>query len=349
MRGLLCIAISLTVSSCVFSSESAGDDEPLGGSRIVEGSVVDFESGQPVTGAASVSTSGLVPEPMVTTQAAAFTIKGVPDNSAFQILASAPAHRPTFSPAVIVGTDDVREARALTVGDTFISTLATGFGVTPSAGRGILLARVVDAAGQPKAGVAAANFALSSTGASAPRFLNATRAPAPTATATSASGWVVFFEVAPGVVSLGLAGGATVTLDMPISPVNAGAVTIVDIKAVDGAPVLPKNVSFANQIVPIFRPLGEGGRGCAACHSGNGIGRDLGGLTLDASANLIYKELTQEDPLRVQLAAPEKSELLTYPSREDPPDRHPNVTFTSSLDPDYLKILVWIREGAKDN
>ena len=43
------------------------------------------------------------------------------------------------------------------------------------------------------------------------------------------------------------------------------------------------------------------------------------------------------------------SQLLTYPSREDPPDRHPNVTFTSPLDPDYLKILVWIREGAKDN
>ena len=41
--------------------------------------------------------------------------------------------------------------------------------------------------------------------------------------------------------------------------------------------------------------------------------------------------------------------VLTYPSREDPPDRHPNITFASPSDRDYLKILVWIREGAKNN
>jgi len=46
---------------------------------------------------------------------------------------------------------------------------------------------------------------------------------------------------------------------------------------------------------------------------------------------------------------PEKSLLLTMPSAESPPDSHPNVTFTGPQDPDYLKILVWVREGAKDN
>jgi hypothetical protein len=349
MRGLLCvlISISITAPSCVFSSEDPGDVEPLGGSRTVEGTVVDFESDQPVSGAASIATSGLVPEPTITTQGAAFTIKGVPENSAFQILASAPSHRPTFSTAVIVGTDDVREAHAAVVSDAFVTTLASGFGVTPSAGRGILLARVVNDRGEPKAGVAASNFALA--GANPPKFLSDTKAPLPNATATSASGWVIFFEVTPGVASLGLATNASVTLAMPVSSITAGAVTLAEIRATDGAAVLPKNVSFANQIVPIFRPLGEGGRGCAACHSGGGIGKDLGGLTLDAGANLIYKELTQEDPLRVQIASPEKSQLLTYPSREDPPDRHPNVTFTGPLDPDYLKIQVWIKEGAKDN
>jgi hypothetical protein len=51
----------------------------------------------------------------------------------------------------------------------------------------------------------------------------------------------------------------------------------------------------------------------------------------------------------VRVAAPETSLVLTMPSREDPPDAHPNVTFTSALDPDYLKLLVWIREGAKQN
>src|SRR6185436_6053377 len=112
MRGLLCVLITVTASSCgIFSSEDPGDDEPLGGSRTVEGTVVDFESGQPITGSASVSTSGLMPDPMITTQGAAFTIRGVPENSAFQILASAPAHRPTFSASVLVESDDVRDAR----------------------------------------------------------------------------------------------------------------------------------------------------------------------------------------------------------------------------------------------
>ena len=61
-------------------------------------------------------------------------------------------------------------------------------------------------------------------------------------------------------------------------------------------------------------------------------------------------ELTgPEDPMRVQTATPEKSLVLTMPSAESPPDAHPNVTFTGPQDPDYQKILVWIREGAKQN
>ena len=312
---------------------------------MVQGTVVDFESGQPIAGAASVSTSGLVPPPTITSAGATFTIQDVPESSAFQILASAPAHRPTFSEAVIVETDDLRDVRAASVSDTFVASLAAGFGITPSAARGILLARVVSDAGAPKAGVAKANFVLDGS-VTGPFFLGDNRQPLPTATATSASGWVVWFEVIPGVAKLGVPAATTTTLDMAVSPVTAGTVTLARIRATDGAPVLPQNVSFANQIMPIFR---LGGRGCAACHSSGGIGKDLGGLTLDDSANLVYKELTQEDPLRVQLQAPEKSELLTYPSREDPPDRHPNITFTSPLDPDYLKLLVWIREGAKQN
>jgi len=349
MRGLLCVLISFTATSCFFSSEGPGDDEPIGGSRTVEGTVIDFENGQPIDGAASVSVSGLVPEPIIESQGATFTIKGVPENSAFQVLASAPGHRSTFSTAVIVGTDDVRDVIASAVSETFVSSLAAGFGVPLTAGRGILLARVVNDRGEPKPGVAASNFVLASSSVSGPHFLNELRLPAASLTATSTSGWVVFFEVAPGVASLGVNATATVTLDMPISPIAAGAVTIAQIRATDGALVLPKNVSFANQIVPIFERLADGGRGCNACHSGGGIGRDLGNLTLDGSPKLIYKELREEDPLRVQLLTPEKSELLTYPSRESPPDRHPNVTFTSALDPDYLKILVWIKEGAQDN
>jgi len=41
--------------------------------------------------------------------------------------------------------------------------------------------------------------------------------------------------------------------------------------------------------------------------------------------------------------------VLRLPSREDPPDRHPNVTFAGPQDPDYVKLLAWIREGARNN
>lgn len=107
---------------------------------------------------------------------------------------------------------------------------------------------------------------------------------------------------------------------------------------------LPSNVSFATQIMPIFDA-----RGCVACHSGNGPGKDLGGLQLDGGTPKVYSELTHENPLRVQKAMPEQSLVLTMPSAENPPDAHPVVTFMNAEDPDYLKLLVWIREGAKNN
>ena len=55
------------------------------------------------------------------------------------------------------------------------------------------------------------------------------------------------------------------------------------------------------------------------------------------------------DRVHLRVAAPETSLVLTMPSREVPPDGHPTVVFASALDPDYLKLLVWIREGAHQN
>ncbi|MBA3539265.1 MAG: hypothetical protein H0T79_06525 [Deltaproteobacteria bacterium] len=317
--------------------------EPLGGSLTVTGQVVDFQSGAAIESGTSVATSGLVPSPLVTTLGSTFTIEHIPENSAFQILASAvPTHRATFSSSVIVTTSDVADVKAPAVSEAFLATLSSGFGVSPTAAKGVLFIRLVDGAGAPRAGVAGSNLIIA--GAVGPKFLDANMMPDPAATASSTSGWAVFFEVAPGVASFAPAVNATVTLDMAVSPINAGAVTLVQAKVTDGAQVLPTNVLFATQVFPIFS-----NRGCVACHSGGGIGKDLGGLMLDGGANNAYKELVIESTTRVRIATPETSTVLTLPSREDPPDRHPNVTFTGPNDPDYLKILVWIREGAKDN
>ena len=344
-------ALAITAGSAVavFGCGGSGSSEPpIGGSLTVTGSVYDFQSQSKVSGTASITTTALLPSPKITVQGADFMLDGVPENSAFQILSTvAPTHRSTYSPAIEVTTDDVDGAKAYAVSEQFMSTLSMGFSITPTAGKGVLLLHLVDSAGNAKTNVSGSNLVLANTaGATGPKFLDANLNPAPGITSSSASGWVVFFEIPPGVVALGQAANATVTLNMASSPVGAATVTIANVTVADGAPpALPTNVSFSQQVFPIFT-----NRGCVACHSGNGIGRDLGNLTLDGSSNLVYKELTgTEDPRRVQIAAPESSLVLTMPSAENPPDGHPNVTFTGPQDPDYLKILVWIREGAKDN
>ena len=340
--GLICLA-----TACGFGGDDGDDDGPLGGSISVTGTVVDLESDAAVSGAASVTTAGLAPAPVVTAQGASFTIEGVPESSAFQVLATvAPSHRATFT-TIYVEDRDLSDIKIPAVSETFLAALASGFGVNPSAAKGLLLAQLVDDAGAPQAGVAGSNLVIA--GADGPYFLDANMMPAPGLNATSASGWVVFFELPVGVVELGAAASPTVTLEMPSSPVAAGSVTMSKIEVRDGAPTLPTNVSFSQQIVPIFA-LPPMGRGCVGCHSGGGPGKDQGGLNLGGGVNLSYSELVEEKPnVRVNLAAPEMSKMLRMPSRESPPDAHPNTTFTSDADPDYLKILVWIREGAKKN
>jgi len=338
------VPLLLTVAACGFTDDDAGDG-PLGGALTVTGAVVDFETGTPITSAATVTTSGLSPAPRITSQGASFTIAGIPENSAFQVLASAPpTHRATFSESVVVTDADLHDVEAMVVSEELVARLASGFGITPTAATGVLLLQLVDDAGEPAANVQGSNLVIAG-GAIGPRFLAPDLTPLPNATATTSSGWAVFFEVPTGVVTLAQAANATVTLDMPTSPIHPGAVTLAKAGVKNGAPVLPANVSFVRDIYPIFTY-----RGCVACHSGGGPGKDLGGLHLDGGSNLAYRELVLERPnVRVNPAMPEQSLVLRYPSREDPPDRHPNVTFTGPADPDYLKLLVWIREGAKNN
>ncbi|MBA3398093.1 MAG: hypothetical protein H0T89_36040 [Deltaproteobacteria bacterium] len=339
----VCCVLAMAIFGCGGDDSSDG---PLGGSLTVTGEVVDFQGGAAVDTSVSVTASGITPAPVISSQGSTFTITEIPENSIFQILASAPpTYRATFSQVVEVTSSDVSGVKAPVVKETYLASLASAFAVTPTAARGVLIVRLTDTAGAPKSGVAASNVVM--TGGpdlEGPFFLDANGMPAPGATTSSASGLVVFFEAAPGVVSAGIAANATATLDMATSPVAAGSVTLAVAKVIDGmGPMLPTNVSFANTVFPIFS-----GRGCVACHSGGGAGRDLGGLTLDGSANLVYKELTVESTTRVKVATPEASTILTKPLREEPPN-HQTATFANPQDPDYLKILVWIKEGAKDN
>lgn len=333
------ISAAIISSGCSFATNSTNSDE---GPVSVQGRVVDFPSGAAVTNATGVTISGLSPAPAVNLKGAAFTIGDVLPNSAFEVLVAAPAHWPTSS-GVVVSTSGIDGLDVPVVSESFVTGLATAFGVAPAGARGILLLHLVDASGKARAGVAAASFTVA--GTNGPHFLDANMMAAASLTASSTSGWVVFFDVPAGLAGVSQALNAMTTVDMAAAPITAGTVTVATAVVSDGAPVLPSHVLFASQIVPIFQA-----RGCQACHSGGGPGKDLGNLTLDGSSKLIYKELVEEKPnTRVRLAAPETSLVLTMPSREVPPDAHPNVTFTGPRDPDYLKLLVWIREGALEN
>ncbi len=347
MRSYSRYAILVVLAGCTSSSPNGGGTTPpLGGALTITGQVVDFQSGQPIGVMPDIEVTG-VNAAQVSVDNADFTIKDVPDNSSFQILATAaPTYAPTYSPAIYVTTSDVMGAKAYAVAASYLGQLETGFSVSASSTNGVVLMQLVDSSGAPKSGVPGSDIVLAgSTGSSGPHFLDASLAPS-TATSSSSSGWAVFFNVPAGAVALGQAANATVTLSMTESPVAAGAVTIATVTVTSGAPPpAPTNVSFSQQVVPIFS-----NRGCTACHSGNKIGANLGDLALDGGANHIYSQLTNPlHPMIIQVANPAKSLVLTMPSYENPPDAHPNVTFTGPQDPDYQKILAWITEGAKNN
>ncbi len=345
MRSLLVVCL---VTACTSSGGSGGGgmgQPPLGGANTVSGNVVDFLSGSPISQAATVKALGL-PDAMVTDNGAAFTIENVPDNSLFQLEATASTYAATYSPAMTTTTGDLTGIKAYAVPQAWVTATASGYSVTPSPTMGILMVQLVDSSGAPKSGVAGSNLVLAGiTGASGPHFLDANLAPS-TATSSSASGWAIWYNVPTGSVALGAAANATVTLQMAQSPVDAATVTIATATVTAGAPPPPPmNVSFATNVYPIFT-----NRGCIECHSGNKIGANLGNLVLDGGANHVYMQLvTSQYPLRVVVSAPATSLVLTKPSYSNPSNGHPVVVFTGPQDKDYETILAWITEGAKNN
>jgi hypothetical protein len=355
----LAIACSLLLVGCDTGDPGGGD--PDGGSPgdadpipadspkvTLSGQVVDFETGQPVSGAATVVLSGIMPAPKVTVTGADFVVEAVPANSVVVLLAgSPPDYRSTYNTPLVVQGSDRTDLRASTLKESYIANLQQTFQATLQPGRGIVIARLVDVAGKEVAGVPSAQVTLA--GSKGPYVLDAQKRPAPQAAASSASGYLVFFDVAAGVVDIRPAQGSMWTFAPTAAKAAANVITLVDVIAQQGNVVAPKNVSFSQQVVPIFMR-----RGCIACHSGGGPGKDLGDLHLDGSADHIYREVATDispnhQTARVNRQAPEKSLLLTMPGFEVPADKHPTATFATTADADYQLILAWIKEGAIKN
>jgi hypothetical protein len=108
---------------------------------------------------------------------------------------------------------------------------------------------------------------------------------------------------------------------------------------------VPNPVSFSADVYKYVNQVAV----CTECHSGGGVGKDLGGLMLDAGAQKTYNELTQEispnsGTVRVNLQDPPSSMLLRLPSGDAP---HPIAVFHDTTDLCYQTLLQWIAAGAK--
>ncbi len=350
------LGVVLLSTSLLWACGDDGGEEEVDGNLdpnatfVVSGTVLDLESGAAVDGTATIVVDGIAAPP-VTVDGAEFSFE-VLANSTFHVLAgSPPDYRSTFNTAIEVKGEDVTSLELFVVREAFFQQLATDFGVTLTGDRGAMIVRTVDDAGAPVAGVVADVFAIPE-GAAGPYFLDGSLAAAPEATETSASGLVLFFEVEPGLLTLGSEPDSGSAITAPAARVEATAISYLEAvffeDAEEAEAELPTDVSFSADIAPMFLE-----RGCVACHNGGGAGKDLGGLHLNGALNKMHKELAEEispnyGVVRVDMETPENSLMLTKPSPEEPPDGH-LTTFTGPNDPDYLLILVWIQEGALNN
>jgi hypothetical protein len=317
----------------------------------VSGTVLDFVSGKPLGGAATMATAQLTPPPSVSVSGADFTIAGVPPFSDFYLIAgSLPDHRLTYNAPTVVKDQPLDNVPVYSVADDYLSQLRSSFNVTAESGMATVLVQIIDGNGKAQANISGAALVPSASGLKGPFYLDANLQPATTAQATSTSGWLVYFNVPPGTLTFGAGSGYSVLA--ADTPAAADAVSLVEATVTSGPttmPPPPATISFQQSVLPIFIH-----RGCYNCHSGNGPGRRLGDLVLDGAPMKIWTALAQTispnfNTTRIDLKDPPKSLVLTMPSFSSTPDGHPVVVFTSSGDVDYQKILTWIQQGAKFN
>ena len=331
-----------------------GEGDPTGEeipTYSVTGTVLDFSTGEALDGQASVTIDGLSPPPQITTTGADFLIRNVPLHSVFQILASAPPeYRSTYNPAVEVTEDNLEDIQITVISEAYLADMQAQLGVTPAPGTSILMGRLIDENGDPQAGVPGTAFDLDNA-IDGPHFLDDQLLPDPDLSASSASGYFVLYNVPSGLIRV-TSKDESYGMSMADSPVAATALTLADVRVgadVQKPPDLPQVVSFSEHVAPALIR-----RGCDRCHDGGGIGKDLGGLHLNGADEKMYKELVEEvsqrhGVTRVITEPAAASLLLTMPSKEEPPDVHPNITFASPDDADYLLILAWIEQGALKN
>lgn len=318
----------------------------------VSGVVEDYETRAALTAPTKLATQGLAAGRQAETDGCGpYALVGIPEGSVFFVRATATddAYLATTNPAVwareergIANLSVVSRAyrdRQYATADLGIALRSTMVIVELEDDRGAGLA------GLPHDGLALLNAQNRRVGLG-PYNMSETgilpRDPAAQATVADALGRVrvAFLNAPAGVHRLVVAATREGRFDRTATAVVAPEDGVALAKVVL-APVTVGRPAFAEDIYPMLQRVIFGGLGCASCHTTGGTADEL---VLDVEVVTVHERLLRRQGV-VQPATPEESLLLTRPLFEDPPD-HPNATWLTDLDPNYQRILAWIRSGA---
>ncbi len=328
----------------------------------LSGKVMDYFGATAVQDA-MLATDGLDPALMTTSAIDGAYQLDVAVGSALYIVASKAAYRPTRNSSLTIGEMPI-EQDVYVMTEQDVKNQYTAVGATPLTGTAILIAELRRNDGTPLEGIPLANVTLLDAnnqpvpGIKGPYFFNdagSVDAALTTATAFNGKSRAAILDVPPGNYTL-----SVTYLDALNQPkTNTTSVTTVadgGTLAISGGLVGSgggggggdadiTDPSFAMHIYPKLQRAGQGGLGCANCHTAGGPAAIL---KYDEAPGIVLANITAA-PGVIDPVTPAASLLLVRPLYELPPalQDHPNATFLDINDPDYKLFLLWITNGAK--
>lgn len=372
--------IALLLFGCTSNVSSFGGhpvDAPPGGDGPSGSDAAPSETGFKVSGkamdyfaiaptpvpAAALSTDGIDPPQTATAGAdGAYAFPVVPAGSKLYLSGTAAAnYTPTRNPTTTVeGADVVQDVYVMATND--IASKYASVGKSVIAGTGFVTVELRKNNGDPLVGAALTDIKFLDTATPpapvpnvTPYFYAAGGSPDTAQTTsvvdTSGKARVALHAVPPGNYTFELttqnAGGQPVVEDVAIT-VKADGATLARTGNLTGTGGGggggAQNPTFTTDIYPKLQRAGQGGLGCANCHTAGGPGAVLvyDGPAADVLASI------KAAPGVLDLTTPANSLFLTKPLYEPtPPQNHPNATFVDINDPNYKLFLLWITQGAK--
>jgi hypothetical protein len=357
------------LAGCVGDPPPGGDDvdaatetdaAPVAGLSVA-GRALDYFTADPL-GDASLASEGMNPEVGGTSDATGnYTLEDVPPGSVFYVSASRTNYRPSRNVEVRIAET------SLTASDLYLVSVAdsrrqyTTLNLTPTAGRAVTFINLIRNNGTPLEGVPLADITLVDA-ANAPVGIGpfffgtngdlVSNVELAVSTAFNGKARVGFLDLPPGSYTLkvsymaggGGGGGAPTirTYEVPVVAIADGATLAQTGGGDDDMTPPPGARTFTADIHPRLQRASAGGLGCANCHTAGGVAAIL---PFDGTAANVHAAMLAIPGVINPPATAATSLFLTKPLYEDPPN-HPNATFLTALDPDYVLFLEWINQGA---